>query len=142
MRVPVRLDLGFEVRRLGVVMAPLEDELDCNGTFNPAVVRGPDCNLYLFPRMVGADGRSRIGICRVVFDRDGNPSAVERLGVALEPEAPYELAPGSGCEDPRVVYVAPLKRYIMTYTAAGPNLACPQVAFASSEDLLTWQRLG
>ena len=32
----------FEVRRPGVVMAPLQDELKCNGTFNPAAVRGPE----------------------------------------------------------------------------------------------------
>jgi predicted GH43/DUF377 family glycosyl hydrolase len=124
-------------------MAPNDgDALECNGTFNPAVIRGPDGQLYLFPRIVGEDGRSRIGICRVIFDPEGDPVGVERLGIALQPEAPYEVAPGSGCEDPRVAYVDPLGCYIMTYTAAGPDLDCPQIAFAASDDLLTWERLG
>ena len=34
---------------------------------------------------------------------------------------PYELRPdGGGCEDPRVTYVEPLGRYVMTYTAFSP----------------------
>ena len=53
------------------------------------------------------------------FNKTGDPSGVERLGVALEPEADYERRSdgGGGCEDPRVTFVEPLKRYIMTYTA-------------------------
>jgi hypothetical protein len=54
----------------------------------------------------------------VRFNDAGDPMGVERLGIALEPEADYELRPGGGgCEDPRVTFVEPLKRYIMTYTA-------------------------
>jgi hypothetical protein len=62
---------------------------------------------------------SRIGIARVRFSEFGDPVGVERLGIALEPEAEYERRPdgGGGCEDPRVTFVEPLQRYIMTYTA-------------------------
>ena len=83
-----------------------------------------------------------MGICRVLFDAQGDPTGVERLGIALEPEAPYESAPGLGCEDPRVVFVEPLDAYVMTYVAVGPDLHCPRVALAWSDDLLHWRRLG
>ena len=117
-----------------------DDRFECGGTFNPAVARGPDGQLYLFPRCVGSDGVSRIGRCRVVFDTAGDPIGVERLGIALEPETPYEQPPGHGCEDPRVAFVQALACYVMTYTASGPD--GPQVAFAVSEDLELWRRIG
>jgi len=43
--------------------------------------------------------------------RPGTSAGVERLGIALEPEADYELRTngGGGCEDPRITFVEPLK---------------------------------
>jgi len=78
----------------------------------------------------------------VRFNDAGDPASVERLGIALEPEADYELRSGGGggCEDPRVTFVEPLQRYIMSYTAFSEN--GPRIAFAESEDLLHWKRLG
>ena len=92
---------------------------EIEGVLNPAAVRGPDGNLYLFPRLVAKGNYSRIGIARVRFNAAGDPAGVERLGIALEPEADYELRPngGGGCEDPRITFVEPLKRYLMTYAA-------------------------
>ena len=111
------------------------------GILNPAAARGPDGELYLFPRIVARGNYSRIGIVKVLFDAQGEPCGVERLGVALEPEMPYELRPdGGGCEDPRVTFVEPLGLYIMTYTAFSP--VGPRIAMASSKDLLHWDRLG
>src|ERR1700723_3868620 len=104
------------------------------GVLNPAAARGPDGELYLFPR-------SRIGIARVCFNEAGDPAGVERLGIALEPEAGYELRPGGGgCEDPRITFVEPLQRYVMTYAAL--SSIGPRIAFAISEDLFRWTRLG
>ncbi|MGA2591277.1 MAG: glycosidase, partial [Bryobacteraceae bacterium] len=79
---------------------------------------------------------------RVRFNKAGDPAGVERLGIALEPETDYERrADGSGgCEDPRITFVEPLQRYIMTYTALSPE--GPRIALALSEDLFHWQRLG
>ena len=75
------------------------------------------------------------------FNGAGDPTGVERLGIALEPEAGYELRPGGGgCEDPRVTFVEPLKRYIMTYTAFSP--LGPRIAMAESWDLFHWKRMG
>ncbi len=109
---------------------------------NPGVARGPDGHLYLFPRLVAKGNFSRIGIARVKFNQAGDPCGVERLGIALEPKADYErtLLGGGGCEDPRVTFVEPLQRYVMTYAAL--SSVGPRIAFAISEDLLHWKRLG
>ncbi len=138
------IDGDFRIKRLGIVMRPdptREEEIE--GVLNPGVARGPDGELYLFPRLVGKGNYSRIGIARVIFDNDGTPVDVERIGIALEPEEPYELRPktgGGGCEDPRVTFVEPLGLYVMTYVAWGTN--GPRVALAISENCLDWERLG
>jgi beta-1,2-mannobiose phosphorylase / 1,2-beta-oligomannan phosphorylase len=134
----------FRVERLGVIMRPDRSRDDeSEGVLNPAAARGPDGELYLFPRLIGRGNYSRIGIARVLFDEKENPIGVERLGYALEPEEPYELRPSQGtggCEDPRVTYLEPLNRYVMTYVAWGPS--GPRIALAVSENLLAWERLG
>ena len=133
---------GFELQRLGLVMEPEPgNALEAEGVLNPAAVRGRDGQLYLFPRLVARGNYSRIGIARVRFNEAGDPMSVERLGIALEPEAEYELRPnGGGCEDPRITFVEPLQRYVMTYTALSPK--GPRIALAMSEDLFHWERLG
>jgi predicted GH43/DUF377 family glycosyl hydrolase len=134
---------GFELRRLGKIMEPEPgNPLEAEGVLNPAAVRGPDGELYLFPRLVARNNYSRIGIARVRFNETGNPSGVERLGIALEPEADYERRPdgSGGCEDPRITFVEPLRRYVMTYTAL--STLGPRIALAASEDLFHWRRMG
>jgi predicted GH43/DUF377 family glycosyl hydrolase len=133
----------FALHRLGMLMEPEPgNPMEVEGVLNPGVVRGPDGELYLFPRMVAKGNYSRIGIARVQFNKAGDPTGVERLGIALEPEADYERrSDGSGgCEDPRVTFVEPLQRYIMSYTAFSPQ--GPRIALALSEDLFHWERLG
>jgi predicted GH43/DUF377 family glycosyl hydrolase len=133
---------GLTLRRLGLVMEPEPgNPQEVEGVLNPAAVRGPDGHLYLFPRLVARGNYSRIGIARVIFNQAGDPTGVERLGIALEPEAEYELRPeGGGCEDPRITFVEPLQRYVMTYTAN--SATGPRIAVAISEDVFHWERLG
>src|SRR5580700_661081 len=134
---------GFKLKRLGMVMEPEPgNPQEIEGVLNPAAVRGPDGELYLFPRLTARDNYSRIGIARVRFDEAGDPVGIERLGVALEPEADYERRPDGrgGCEDPRITFVEPIQRYLMTYTAFSPQ--GPRIAFALSADLFHWRRLG
>ena len=134
---------GFKLQRLGMVMEPEPgNPQEIEGVLNPAVARAPDGELYLFPRLVARGNYSRIGIARVRFNEVGDPAGVERLGIALEPEADYERRPddSGGCEDPRITFVEPLRRYMMTYTAFSPQ--GPRIALAVSEDLFHWQRLG
>src|ERR1700694_693797 len=120
---------GFQLQRLGMLMEPEPgNPHEIEGVLNPAAARGPDGELYLFPRLVARGNYSRIGIARVLFNKAGDPAGVERLGFALEPEVEYELRPngGGGCEDPRITFVEPLQRYIMTYaafSANGPRIA-------------------
>ena len=133
----------FHMERLDLVIEPdVTNPHEVEGILNPAAARGPDGNLYLFPRMVAEGNYSRIGIMKVLFSDEGEPCGVERLGIALEPEMPYELRPngGGGCEDPRITYVEPLRQYVMTYTAFSP--LGPRIALAISRDLLNWHRLG
>ena len=133
----------FSMKPLPLVIEPEPgNPYEVGGILNPAAARGPDGELYLFPRIVAAGNYSRIGILKVLFDHAGEPVGVERLGVALEPTEPYEMRPdgGGGCEDPRITYVHPLECYLMTYTAFSP--LGPRVALAVSKDLLNWQRLG
>ena len=66
---------GWTVRRLGVVMAPdPDDPREAWGVCNPACARGPDGELYLFPRLVAEHNVSRVGVARVRFG-DGTPVA-------------------------------------------------------------------
>lgn len=135
--------IPFKLHRICTLMEPQEgNELELEGVLNPAVTRGPDGNLYIFPRLVAKNNFSRIGIAKVIFNEAGDPVDVERLGIALEPEADYEKRPngGGGCEDPRITYVEPIEHYIMTYTAYGPS--GPRIAMARSKDLFNWERLG
>ena len=135
--------IGFKLKRLGIIMEPEPgNPHEVEGVLNPGAVRGPDGELYLFPRLVAKGNYSRIGIARVRFDEAGDPTSVERLGIALEPEADYERRPNSsgGCEGPRVTFVAPRQRYLMTYTAWSSD--GPRIALAVSEDIFHWRRLG
>ena len=134
---------GFRNARLGQMMEPEPgNPQEIEGVLNPAAVRGPDGRLYLFPRLVARGNYLRIGIARVRFNEAGDPAGVERLGIALEPEADYERLPGGGggCEDPRITFVEPLHRYVMAYAAL--SAIGPRIALAESEDLFHWKRLG
>jgi beta-1,2-mannobiose phosphorylase / 1,2-beta-oligomannan phosphorylase len=133
----------YQMQRLGLMLeSQASNPYEVEGILNPAAVRGPDGSLYLFPRLVARDNYSRIGIAKVRFNQAGNPIGVQRMGIALEPEADYERLPngGGGCEDPRVTFVEPLQRYLMTYTALSSQ--GPRVAVAQSRDLFHWERLG
>jgi beta-1,2-mannobiose phosphorylase / 1,2-beta-oligomannan phosphorylase len=135
--------MDFQLERIGVVMEPQAgNPMEVGGVLNPAAARGPDGQLYLFPRLVARGNYSRIGIARVRFNATGDPAGVERFGIALEPKEDFEGGQGGagGCEDPRITFVEPLRRYVMTYTALSPH--GPRIALAISDDLLTWQRLG
>ena len=134
---------GLKLHRLGMIMEPEPgNPHEVEGVLNPGAVRGPDGELYLFPRLVAKGNYSRIGIARVRFNEAGDPAGVERLGIALEPEADYERRPdgSGGCEDPRVTFLEPLQRYLMTYTAWSSH--GPRIALAVSEDIFHWRRLG
>jgi beta-1,2-mannobiose phosphorylase / 1,2-beta-oligomannan phosphorylase len=130
------------VQRLGVVMeARPEDEQECLGVLNPAIARAADGTTYLFPRIVAAGNLSRISRAAVTFDDAGRPRGVQRLGVVLQPDEPWETnSVTAGVEDPRITFMPSLACYVMTYSAYGP--LGPRIAVATSSDLVAWRRHG
>ena len=131
----------YRLTRAGVVMTPVAgDPLEAEGVLNPASGRGPDGELYLLPRLVAEGNVSRVGLARVVVE-DGVPVAVERQGVVLEPDRPFERGrSNAGVEDPRITFIPSLGLHVMTYVAYGP--LGPHTAVAVSDDLRAWRRLG
>jgi predicted GH43/DUF377 family glycosyl hydrolase len=112
------------------------------GVLNPACARLQDGTLELYPRMVAPGNVSRIGSFGA-HERSDGVLEVEPHGFALEPTAAYEFrtkSGGYGCEDPRVTFVAALKKYVMLYVAFGPQ--GPWIAAAVSDDGFHWRRLG
>ena len=55
---------------------------EIDDVLNQAIVRGPDGNLLLFPRLVAWCNYSRIGIDCVLFNKVDDPSGVGWLGIA------------------------------------------------------------
>ncbi|HTX02192.1 MAG TPA: hypothetical protein VMD07_00825 [Candidatus Acidoferrales bacterium] len=130
-----------DVKRLGIVMEPDGSALEIEGVLNPALARGRNNELLMYARVVARGNTSRVGLARGI-ETNGKVE-FERLGFALEPEADYELRSvpgGMGCEDPRVTFVPVLDKYVMTYTAFGPE--GPRIALALSDDGYKWTRLG
>jgi predicted GH43/DUF377 family glycosyl hydrolase len=126
---------------MGVVLEPNGDAGEVEGILNPGAARNRGGKLLLYPRMVGAGNCSCVGLVEV----NGTLEApvYQRIGIALRPEAAYELRDardGQGCEDPRVTFVALLDLYVMAYTGFGA--VGPRIALAVSRDGYAWERLG
>ncbi|MDQ6741050.1 MAG: glycosidase [Actinomycetota bacterium] len=132
----------FTLTRAGVIMVPQEgNDFEAAGVLNPASGRTREGELYLLPRLVAAGNVSRVGLAKVVMNDDGVPASVEREGIVLAPDEGWERGlQNAGTEDPRTTWVPALDRHLMTYVAYGP--LGPRLAFAWSEDLRSWHRLG
>ncbi len=107
-----------------------------NAVFNPAAARLDDTTTILLARVEGLTGISHLSVARSV---DGIG------GWTVDPE-PF-LAPADGVEseqwgfeDPRVVFVPELERWVIACTAYGP--AGPAVFLATTEDFRTVERYG
>jgi predicted GH43/DUF377 family glycosyl hydrolase len=127
------------IRRLGIIYSPDPANPDESmGVINPGGIIGPDGQYYLLSRVVAQGNYSRIGLSRVIRNKQGRPIRVERMGYALQPQETYER---DGVEDPRVVRLHASGLYIMTYTAFNRSVG-PRLAIAVSSDLVHWKRLG
>lgn len=140
--MPASRTLRFEahVERLYLAVEPGTDPAQAEGTLNPACARTRENELLLYPRDVAQGNISRVGLLKGIPQHDR--FRFERSGFALEPQAAYEIRPhpGYGCEDPRVTFIPRIDRYVMAYTAFGPQ--GPRIAIAISRDAFSWQRLG
>jgi len=132
---------GGTITRKGIALSPDGSPQEIEGVLNPAGATARDGTQLLYPRAVAEGNVSRVELCRGT--RNGDDVHFERCGFVLQPEAPYEVrsAPGGmGCEDPRVTFIPVLDRYVMAYTAFGPD--GPRIAVALSQDGYRWTRLG
>lgn len=131
----------FTLTRAGVIMTPEPgNAFEAEGVLNPASGRGPDGELYLLPRLVAEGNVSRVGLAKVIIE-NGVPTGVERQAIVLAPDEGWERGlNNAGTEDPRTTWVPSLGKHLMTYVAYGP--LGPRLAFADSDDLRTWNRLG
>ena len=85
---------AFRMRLLKLLIEPEPgNPQEAFGVLNPAAARGPDGELYLFPRLVAEGNYSRIGIARVRFDEAGDPAGVERLGSRSSPKPTMSAGP-------------------------------------------------
>jgi predicted GH43/DUF377 family glycosyl hydrolase len=130
------------VRRLGTVLEPDGSPNEVEGVLNPACARTRTGELLLYPRDVAAGNVSRVGLVRNTGT--GRDVDFKRSGYALEPHEPYEFRThdtgGMGCEDPRVTFVPVLDKFVMCYTAYGPD--GPRISMAISNDGYAWERIG
>ena len=129
----------FELQRLGLMMKPEPgNPLEVEGVLNPAVVRGPDSQLYLFPRLVARGNYSRIGIARVRFNEAGNPT-----GSALHWSRKRITSSGRTPAAVARIRASPLSNaQPLRDDLHGAFVQPPRIALALSEDLFCWQRLG
>ena len=66
----------MELQRLGLVMEPEPgNPNEIEGVLNPAAMRGPDAELYLFPRLTGRGNDSRLASPAFVSMMPVMPSA-------------------------------------------------------------------
>lgn len=150
--------INVGVERLGVVASP-QSVFQEEGVLNPAVYQDREGNLVVMMRSVAKGNQSRLEMIRQPWengkprtDAAGNEAPFERVGFALVPQASYErrrrigesgkveFIGGEGCEDARVTYIKQLDRYLMCYTAFGPE--GPRIALAWSHDGYKWHRIG
>ena len=115
---------------------------ESNDTFNPAAIV-KDGKIYVLYRAedksgTGIGGRtSRIGLAETM---DGTTMKRRKTPVLFPAkDAQLENESGGGCEDPRVAVTAD-GTYVILYTQW--NRKVPQLAVATSTDLLHWKKSG
>jgi len=86
---------GFRLQRLGQIMEPEPGSpREAEGVLNPAAVRGPDGQLYLFPRLVARGNYSPWEMLKI---GGGTPPILTRHGWLIVYHGVSEVAePGNG----------------------------------------------
>jgi predicted GH43/DUF377 family glycosyl hydrolase len=108
-----------------------------NAVFNAGATRLPDGRTLLLARVEDRTGLSHLTAAR---SQDGITDWQIDMRPTLSPDPenyPEELW---GVEDPRIVYLAELGQYAVTYTAYSPQE--PSVSLALTRDFRTFERLG
>lgn len=105
--------------------------------FNAGATRLKDGTTLLLCRVEDRTGRSHLTAAR---SHNGVDGWVIDPEPTLMPDREGHPEEFWGIEDPRVVYVDELKKYVVTYTAFGK--AGPGVALCTTEDFKTFERFG
>ena len=114
------------------ILSPRGTTWESAGTFNPAVILGPNHKIVMLYRAQDSAGTSRIGYAE---STDGL-HFTRRTDPVLSPETAYEK--NGGVEDPRLQKFG--DTYYLTYT--GYNKTDAQLCLATSHDLIHWVRRG
>lgn len=98
----------MNVRKHGVVLSKTNNDFECEGVLNPAVIKVGK-QIHMFYRAVAKGNFSTIGYCRL-----SSPVDVEFRNESplLSPQSKDEL---QGLEDPRIVEIEEI--YYLSYTA-------------------------
>jgi len=121
----------IEVKKEGVLLNKTSLGFENEGVLNPAVI-SHEGKIHLFYRAVSKGNYSSIGYCKL-----SDPLTIEeRYDMPLIfSQFDYE---SHGVEDPRIVKIE--DTFYLTYAAYdGVNALC---AYATSKDLITWEKKG
>ncbi len=108
-----------------------------NTVFNAGAVRLPSGETLLLCRVEECSGRSHLCAAR---SKDGVTGWIIDPEPTLLPDAENYPEESWGIEDPRVVWVPELEKYVVTYTCYSP--AGPGVSLALTHDFREFQRIG
>jgi predicted GH43/DUF377 family glycosyl hydrolase len=125
----------FERHPGNPILAAKDWPYPVNAAFNPAAAE-VDGKTVLLVRVEDQRGISHLTVARSANGRDNWAVAPEPLLASDEETASEQW----GFEDPRVVWVDELDRWVITCTAYGP--AGPAVFLATTEDFETVERYG
>lgn len=119
------------------ILTPDQWPYPCNTIFNAGATRLPSGETLLLCRVEDTAGRSHLTAARstdgvTAWQVDERPTLMP--DVANHPEEVW------GIEDPRVVWVPELEKFVIAYTCYSP--AGAGVSLATTEDFVSFQRLG
>jgi predicted GH43/DUF377 family glycosyl hydrolase len=138
-RMSVPAPLGDVFRRHGAnpILTARMWPYAVHTVFNPAATLLKDGQTLLLVRVEDFRGHSHLCAARSKNGVDGWQIDPAPTFTASPVDHPEELW---GIEDPRITWVDELKKYVIAYTAFGK--AGPGVALATTEDFVTFERLG
>jgi predicted GH43/DUF377 family glycosyl hydrolase len=108
-----------------------------HSVFNPGATLLPDGSTLLLCRVEDRRGHSHLCAARSKNGLDGWVIDPAPTLLANPDQYPEELW---GIEDPRITYVAELRKYVIAYTAFGKS--GPSVVFSMTEDFHSFERCG
>jgi predicted GH43/DUF377 family glycosyl hydrolase len=127
----------FKRHKLNPILKAADWPYPVNSVFNPAATLLPDGTTLLLCRVEDRRGHSHFCAARSV---NGVDDWTIDTAPTLSPDPEHFPEELWGIEDPRITYVAELKKFAVVYTAYSHEGPC--VALALTEDFHTFERYG